>query len=89
MLIQGSGGAFGSYLDYTLNSNILELTFNYATGAPDTFKKSTINLSKQKYKMSVCSIKLIEKIDSIIEENRNSVFVYNNGRVDCQAPSTA
>jgi len=39
--------------------------------------------------MSVYSIKLIEKIDSIAEENRNGVFIYNNRRVNCRAPSAA
>jgi len=32
--------------------------------------------------MFICSIKLIEKIDSIVEDNRNGVFIYNNGRVN-------
>jgi len=39
--------------------------------------------------MSICSIKLIEKIDSIMEENGNGMFVYNNRKVDCWAPSAA
>jgi len=39
--------------------------------------------------MSVCSTKLIEKIDGIVEDNGNSVFISDNGRVACQAPSAA
>jgi hypothetical protein len=39
--------------------------------------------------MSVYSIKLIEKIDSIVEDNGNSVFIRDNGRVNCRAPSAA
>jgi hypothetical protein len=39
--------------------------------------------------MSVCSIKLIEKIDSIAEDNGNGVFVRDNRIVNCRAPSAA
>ena len=39
--------------------------------------------------MSVYSIKLIEKIDGIAEDNRNGVFVYDSGMVSCRAPSAA
>ena len=39
--------------------------------------------------MSVCSTKLTEKIDGTTEENGNGVFVRDNGRVDCRAPSAA
>ena len=39
--------------------------------------------------MSIYSTKLIEKIDGIVEDNGNGVFVHDNGMVDCRAPSTA
>jgi hypothetical protein len=39
--------------------------------------------------MSICSTKLIEKIDGIAEDNRNGVFIRDNGKVSCRAPSAA
>ena len=34
-------------------------------------------------------MKLTEKIDGTAEDNGNGVFVRNNRRVNCRAPSTA
>ena len=34
-------------------------------------------------------MKLIKKIDGTAEDNRNGVFIRDNGRVNCQAPSAA
>jgi hypothetical protein len=88
--IRNRGGAFSSCSGCTLNSDTLDLTCTNCVTVAQSFQASTINLGKQKWFHAFAYLRrLTDEIDGTAKVDGHGVFVRDNGKLSCRAPTAA